>query len=124
MRKRRETGASVHCEQFEAVEPPGVSHIFNAESQKVLCVACDNYRRKNGEEARRLAQIDIKKKRADGIPLYYDECGKVETPAYTGRKRFSCSGATNRLLCMTCSNKAYNAAMKAKKAAKDVGSGT
>ncbi|KFZ03264.1 hypothetical protein V501_09399 [Pseudogymnoascus sp. VKM F-4519 (FW-2642)] len=59
------------------------------------------------------------------VPIYRDECSKAETPADTGRKRFACSGATNRLLCMTCTKKIYNAAMKAKKAAKDgVGSGT
>ena len=125
-KKSRKEGVLLNCEQCNTVEPPVKSHIFNSESQKVLCVACDNYRRKSGKdrdmskEVRRLALIDIKKKRTDGIPLYCDECSKVETLADTGRERFLCSGATNRLLCMTCSNKAYNAA---KKAEKDMGSG-
>ncbi|KFY49934.1 hypothetical protein V496_09697 [Pseudogymnoascus sp. VKM F-4515 (FW-2607)] len=130
VKRKREEGVPMNCDQCNTAEPPGISHIYNAERKQVLCVACDNYRRKNGQdrdiskEVRRQALNDIKKRRADGIPLYCDECSKAETPAATGKRRFTCSGANNRLLCMTCTNKAYSAAMKAKKAAKDgVGSG-
>jgi predicted nucleic-acid-binding Zn-ribbon protein len=69
--------------------------------------------------------LDIKKKRTDGIPLHCDECGKTETAEAIEKKHFSCVAAdNNRFLCITCKNRLYKAASKAKKVARDVGFGT
>jgi hypothetical protein len=69
--------------------------------------------------------LDIKKKRTDGIPLHRDECGKTKTAEAIEEKHFSCVAAdSNRFLCITCKNRLCGATSKAKKVAKDVGSGT
>lgn len=68
VKKRREEGVPMNCDQCNTAEPPGISYSYNAKCSKVLCSACDCYRRKHGQdrdlskEVHHQTMLEIKKK--------------------------------------------------------------
>lgn len=78
MKRQRESGTLVACQQCNATETLEANHHYNTITGKVLCKACDLYHRKYGKgrdvskEIRRQGMIDVKKRRKEGIIIHCD----------------------------------------------------
>lgn len=106
MKKQREDGIPVHCEQCNAAEIPETCHHYNAITVKVLCKACDLYYPKHGKdrdvskEILRQGMVDIKKRREEGVPMNCDQCNTAEPPAIS----HIFNAESNKVLCRACDN--------------------
>ncbi|KFY88690.1 hypothetical protein V498_06693 [Pseudogymnoascus sp. VKM F-4517 (FW-2822)] len=108
MKKQREGGTPVTCQQCNATETLKANHHYNTITGNVLCKACDLYHRKHGKyrdlskKIRRQGIIDVKRRRKEGILIHCDQCNTAEPPGVT----HNYNAKLDKVLCNACDS--YN----------------